>query len=139
MRLAGAAFGISSLLELLSIGRAVPMFGALRGGVVAMVYHAVYVVLFAALFTGLWNAKTWGYRLLFIGTSFYTIDNLRFILDRAGMKAQIDEQLAVFASVRSMFDSEALMQLATITVITAVLCWWGFMWYARLRRSYFVA
>ena len=139
MRFAGAAFGISAVLELGSIGSAVPMFGALRGGAIAIAYHGVYAALFAALCIGLWSAKRWGYRVLLAGTCFYTVDNLRYVLDRTGMKAQIDEQLAAFSAVRDLVDAESLMQMATLTAIMCVACWWGFTLYARSRRSYFAA
>lgn len=139
MRFAGAAFGISTVFELGSISSAVPMFGALRGGAIAYAYHGVYAVLFAALFTGLWNANRWGYRLLFFATCFYTLDNLRFVLDRTGMKAQIDRQLDVYSVIREIVDADSLMRLMTLTAILVVACWWGFMLYARARRSYFTA
>ncbi len=146
LRFAGAAFGISAVLELMSIGSTVPMFGALRSGAIAIAYHGVYAALFAALCIGLWNAKRWGYRLLFAVTCFYTVDNLRFVLDRTGMKAeidhlkvQIDQELAAFTTLRDVVDAESMMRLATLTAILFVACWWGFTLYARTRRSYFAA
>ncbi len=139
LRFAGAAFGISALLKLMFIASTVPMFGALRSGVIAIAYHGVYTALFAALCIGLWNAKRWGYRLLFAATCFYTVDNLRYVLDRTGMKAQIDEQLAAFGAVRDLVDAESMMQVTTLTALLFVACWWGFTLYARTRRSYFAA
>ncbi len=88
---------------------------------------------------GLWSARRWGYRLLFVSTCFYTVDNLRYVLDRTGMKAQIDRQLAAFSAVREVVDAELLMQVATLSATLGVTCWWGFTLYARTRRSYFSA
>ncbi len=139
LRFAGAAFGISAVLELVSIGSTVPMFGALRGGAIANAYHGVYAALFAALCFGLWSARRWGYRLLFVSTCFYTVDNLRYVLDRTGMKAQLDRHLATFSAVREVVDAESLMQVATLSATLGVTCWWGFTLYARTRRSYFAA
>lgn len=137
LRFAGATFGLSAMFELLSIGSSVPMFGALRDGVIANAYHGIYVVFFGALCLGLWEAKRWGYRFLLAATWFYTADNLRYVLDRAGMKAQIDRQLADFGVARDLVDAQSLMQMTTLVAILFVACWWGFTLYARARRSYF--
>lgn len=136
LRFAGATFGLSAVFELASMGSAVPMFGTLRGGAVAGVYHGVYVALFTGLFYGLWNASRWGYRLLFAATCFYTVDNLRYVLDRTGMRAQLEHSLS---AVSELLDTESMMRTATLSAILFVACWWGFTLYARAHRSYFAA
>jgi hypothetical protein len=139
MRFAGAAFGISAMFELLAIGSATPLFGALRGGAPAIVYHTIYVGLFAALAAGLWLPRPWGYRLLLAGCCFYTADNLRYVLDRDGMRALIEQQIGSFQSVRRLVDFDSMMQVATLTAALSVACWWGFALYARRRRAYFAS
>ena len=69
---AGVLFVLSALLELFSINSPIPLFGNIRGGVIAATYHLKYVLLFSLLGFGLFRAKSWAYPLVFVSTGLYT-------------------------------------------------------------------
>ena len=57
IRSAGALFVVSTVFELFSLTSDIPLFGAVRGRVVAVMYHLVYVVLYLVL--GIGRAARW--------------------------------------------------------------------------------
>ena len=138
IKFAGAAFLASALFELFSLGAPVAMFGAMRGGVVAALYHVVYIAMFAGLGVGLWWVRPWGYAMVLAGTCCYTIDNLRFALDRAAVDAQISRLLTgVGRDLRPYVDEAQVSQMMTIATLAFVACWWGFAVYVHVRRDDF--
>ncbi|MBI5851805.1 MAG: hypothetical protein HZB39_12390 [Planctomycetes bacterium] len=136
LKFAAAAFGFSAVLEVLSIGSAVPLAGELRGGLVAQVYHGAYTALFAALFVGLWQLRRWAYPLLSAGTCVYTIDNVRYVLDRPGLRARLASEIN---ALRGIVDEESMLSTATWSALLFVACWWGFVLWVRRRRDLLVA
>jgi hypothetical protein len=136
-RTAAALFALSSLLELAGMTLPAPLFGEFRGGTAALVYHLSYVLLFLALAVGLWTAKPWGYLMIFIGGVFYTIDKLQFL-----MSGNVTQELVntVFRGQEPLLQAVGpgtVMLSLTLVVLTFVLGWWGFAYYAYLCRSYF--
>jgi hypothetical protein len=81
IRAAAACFLASAFFEILSPTSRIPLFGALRGGAVAAGYHVIYFALFMAMGIGLWQARAWGYRMMFAGTIVYTLDKAIYLLD----------------------------------------------------------
>ena len=136
-RTAAAFFALSALLELAGTTLPVPLFGEFRGGAVAAVYHLIYALLFLILAVGLWTAKPWGYHAIFIGGVLYTLDKLQFLMsgnvtqDFVNMLFRGQEQLL------QAVGRDMVMLSLTLVVIAFVLGWWGFAYYAYLRRSYF--
>ena len=113
--------------------------GAIRGGLSADVYHIVYILLFLALGVGLWSAKKWGYALVFLTTTLYTLDKLQFMLSEQAVNAFIATQMAGFENELQSQGIDAGLILETLVLmnIVVVLCWWGFAWYTYVRRDYF--
>ncbi len=132
LKFAAAAFGLSAVLEVLSIGSAVPLAGELRGGLVAGVYHGAYTALFAGLFFGLWQFRRWAYPLLLTSTCVYTIDNVRYVLDRPGLRARFASEIN---ALRGIVDEESMLSTATWSSLLFVVCWWGFVLWVRRRRD----
>lgn len=115
----------------------VPLFGEFRGGNVASAYHLIYALLFLVLAVGLWTAKPWGYQTIFIGGVLYTVDKLQFL-----MSGNIKQEFVsmIFRGQEQLLQAvgrDTVMLSLTLVVIAFVLGWWGFAYYAYLRRSYF--
>lgn len=129
----------SAVLELLSMTSEIPLFGEIRGGVSAGIYHVAYVVLFLALGAGLWSARQWGYTLVFVTTAVYTVDKLQLVLGRQALEAFVKIQMAgVESQLQSQgIDASLILQAIVWMAIVVVLCWWGFALYTWRRRDYF--
>jgi hypothetical protein len=150
IKISAAFFMIGALFELGTITSDVPLFGAMRGGLVAFAYHAIYVVGFAVVGVGLWTPKPWGARALFAMTGWYTFDRMLRLLDGAGRRAELDAATTspLIASITGMTGApldpdmmellrHQLMQLYTMTLLLTVACWWGFALFIHVRRAYF--
>ncbi len=136
-RTAAVFFALSALAELAGVTVVVPLFGEFRGGLTAVVYHLIYILLFLVLTVGLWTARPWGYHAIFIGGLLYTLDKLQFLMSGDVMQQFID---AIFYGQEQLLKSvgpDTVMLSLTLVVLTFVLGWWGFAYYAYLRRSYF--
>lgn len=138
-RTAAVLFVLSAVFEILSISSETLLLGAIRGGVIAGVYHLVYVALFAALGVGLWSGRSWGYPLVLVTTVVYTLDKLQFVLSRDALETLVTNQLAGYENELQLqgLDTALIMQAIVLMSITVVLCWWGFALYTYLRRDYF--
>jgi hypothetical protein len=136
-RFAAVCFGLSAVWELLSLQGQALLFGNVVGGVVAWVYHIVYVALFAWLAFGLWVGSRSALYVLFTTAVFYTVDRLQLLLVGDVLASQIRQQLAGNEQLLQIVSVDYLLQVLTLTVITIVLCWWGFVAYAYYRRAYF--
>ena len=138
-RLSAALFILSAVFELLSLTAAVPLFGEIRGGISAVIYHAVYAALFLALGVGLWAATPWGYPLVFGACVFYSLDKLQFLLSQQAVAVFVKTQMAGFESeLQSQGVSEELiLQAIVLMSVVVVVCWWGFALYTYWRRDYF--
>ena len=130
---------VSAAFELLSLTTEEPLFGEIRSGISVGIYHLMYAELFAALGVGLWRARKWGYTLVFVTATLYTLDKLQFILSRQAMENFIVQQMSGYEeALRSQgVDSALIMQAIVLTNIIIVLCWWGFALYTYWRRDYF--
>ncbi len=137
IRTAGVLFVASAIFELFFVTTEIPLFGELRGGAIAVLYHLVYVTLFLAVGVGLLTGRRWGYRLVFAGTLFYTLDRLLYLLDRKTMEDQVMKQLQPYPELLELIDTDSILQMAVLTTVLSVACWWGFALYIYVRRSYF--
>jgi hypothetical protein len=136
-RAAAVLFFLSALFEIFSITSGVALLGAVRGGAVAVIWHLLYFSLFLGLGVGLWQAKPWGYKLVFIGTVFYTLDNVSTLFYREFMKTWLIQQLGRHADILQFVGIELVIQMVTLMMLLFVACWWGFAGYTYLRRAYF--
>lgn len=137
IRTAALFFLASAAFEVFSLTSAVPLFGAMRGGAVAALCHLAYVVWFLAMGAGLWLARPWGYDVMVGGTIYYTVDKGLYLLDDTARAAELQEQLRAFGAGPSLLDTGSIMRLVSLLTIVTVLCWWGFLAYLYINRSYF--
>lgn len=138
-RTTAALLMASAVVEIISITTEALLFGEIRSGLSVGIYHVFYAVLFAALGVGLWNAKKWGYTLVFVITAVYTLDKLQFILNQQVMENYIAKQMRGYeAALQSQGINSALfMQAIVLASIVIVFCWWMFALYTYWRRDYF--
>ncbi len=135
MRTAGGFFLVSALFEGFSIFSTVPLFGDVRSGPIAITYHLLFVALFFGMGLGLWSGKSWGFSMMGVGTLFYSLDRIRFLLD-----SQAREVSSTLSGYSTFLDAEG-QQLATqatnIVTLVTLASWWGFLAYLYFKRDYF--
>lgn len=134
---AGILFILSGLLELYSINARVPLFGNVRGGLIAAIYHLVYVVLFLLLGFGLFKAKAWAYRLVFAAAGLYTLDRMLYILDRKALETYLAVLLDKYGVTVGIPETGVILKVVMLAAIMTAAGWWGFAGYTYLRRQYF--
>ena len=137
IRTAAVFFGLSAVLSAASASTPVPLAGTLRTGTAAVAYHVGLALLFAAVGVGLWRAARWGPRAVYLATAVYTLDNLRYLLDVPGRRAELLHQLRAYSDVIETFGADVLLQAVTLLTLVFVACWWGFAAYIYWRREYF--
>lgn len=138
-RIAAVLFIVSAVFELITVTSGAPLFGAMRGGLVAIVYHLIYVGLYLYLGIGLWQAKPWGYKLVFLTTFIYTLDKAQYLLYRESMLAGLMGQLGGSKELWEMVDKQMVLQAITIVTLLIVAGWWGFAIYTYYRRDFFLS
>ena len=137
IRTAGVFFLASAAVEALSVSSTVPLFGTLRGGVVAVVYHLLYVGLFLGMGVCLWAAKSWGFRLMCAGTVFYTLDKIRYLLDSQARVAEVTSALGGYGELLGVGGQSSVTQVMVLATVLSLACWWGFLLYLYFKRDYF--
>lgn len=139
MKSSGALFLVSAAFELLSVASAVPLFGDLRGGVVAVLYHLAYVGVFTAMGLALVRPRPWGLYVVLGGTAYYTLERALFVFDSGARNAELAHALEGHEELASLLPVESILGVATLTAVLVVLCWWGFAAYCAVRREYFLS
>jgi hypothetical protein len=128
IRLAGFFFLASAVLEVATTSSEVPLFGAIRGGLVAAIYHLLYAAIFGVMGAGLWRMDRWGPSAILAGTIFYSIDRLVFLLG--------DRTLG-YEELLALVEPEMVQTTVLTATLTTILCWWGFAGYVFKRRDSF--
>ena len=136
-RIAAVLIIISACFELIGVTSGVPLFGEMRGGIGAAIYHLFYAGLYLALGIGIWQATPWGYKLVFITTAVYTLDMAQYLLNSEKMLDSMLRQLVGSREILRMLDKDMLMNAMTIAIFLFTAGWWGFALYTYFRRDYF--
>ncbi|MFZ0241203.1 MAG: hypothetical protein WAL90_06090 [Desulfobacterales bacterium] len=136
-RIAAVLFVFSAVTEMVPPTGPVPLFGALRGGPLALFYHLVYAGLYLGLGVGLWQAKPWGGTLVHLTTALYTLDRLQLLAFRKAVLADLQNKPGPLGEILAAGDTHLLLTVFTAAVLLILLCWWGFAAYTYLRRDYF--
>ncbi len=134
---AGILFVLSALFELFSINSRVPLFGNVQGGMIAATYHLIYVVLFFSLGFGLFRARSWAYKLVFVTTGLYTLDRLIYVLDRKALQIYLVTLLGKYGITIGIPETGVILKVILLATVLILVCWWGFAGYTYLRREYF--
>jgi hypothetical protein len=133
IRMAAIFILISALLEFTSILSEVPLFGAMRSGLVAVFYHLIFIGLLSFTGFALWRAKSWTPRMVLITSITYSIDML-YLLD---MDVRYAEVGRLISQMNGIIDEGFIMNIYTSMTMSTVLSWWGLTAYIYFRSSYF--
>ncbi len=137
IRTAAVLFLASAAFEILDFNSAVALFGAVRVGAAALLYHFVFAGFYVLTGIGMWTAKQWGYWAFMATTAVYTIDKIQLVLFPQAFYDYIIQQLTVTREIVGMIPKEQLIQYFIVAYIVILVCWWGFALYIHMRRSYF--
>ena len=137
LQTAAAFYLASAFFELVSITSAIPLFGAVRTGALAVLYHLSYIALFLVMGWGLWVPKRWGLKAILIGTAYYTVDRALYLFDRQGREADLLPAVEGHRELLKMLPTSSILALTALTTLTFLICWWGFAAYVYIKRDYF--
>jgi hypothetical protein len=137
IRTAAVFFLVSAVFEIMDFNSAAALFGGVRSGAIAVIYHLVFAAFYILSGIGMWTAKPWGYWAFMITAAAYTLDKVQLILFRDAFYDYILQQLTVTRDIVGMIPKEQLIQYFMIAYIVLLLCWWGFALYIHTRRQYF--
>lgn len=138
IRTAAVFFLASAVFEILDFSSAVALFGGVRVGAVAVIYHFVFAALYVLSGIGMWTAKPLGYWAFMTTTAIYTIDKIQLIFFRDAFYDHILKQLTVTREIVGMVPKEQLIQYFMAAYFFLLLCWWAFSLYIHWRRQYFL-
>ncbi len=127
----------SAVVEVLDVGSAVALFGGVRTGAAAVMYHFVFTALYVLSGIGLWTGKPWGYWAIMATTAIYTLDKVQLVLFPDAFYDHILHQLTLTREIVGMIPRDQLLFYFMIAYAAVVLCWWGFALYIHVRRRYF--
>jgi len=133
VRTAGLFFIISALAEISSISSAVPLFGEVHSGPVAVIYHLIFTGVYLGMGIGLWVAKPWGYQFIWGGTVFYTMERGLNLLTNQGSTGTLSE----YAELLGAEGQGTISWVMQLSALMSVAGWWGFVLYLYFHRDYF--
>lgn len=136
IQISGGLFVLSGVISLASLTTAVPLFGAMRSGSIALCYNLFFAVLFAGMGLGLIIGRGWGLRFFLGGTAVYSLDRLVFLLSKGTRDAYVAAS-DVSKELGSLVDMSMFHQAIDLATIVSILSWWGFAGYLWWRRDYF--
>ena len=142
IKTAGVFFILAGVFSLMSPTSEVPLFGAMRGGWMALCYNLGFAALFLGMGIGLLTGKAWGYWLILYGTVLYSVDKILLLLDTSAREAYLAgssnlQGLGPLLGVDGSELTRTLDQMLTVLCLTSLGCWWGFALYIYLKRAYF--
>jgi hypothetical protein len=133
---AGGFFILSGVISLIGMTSAVPLFGAMRDGAIAVCYNLFFAAVFIGMGLGLILGRPWGREVILAGTAVYTIDRFLFLLDKGARSAYLGSG-GLSNQLAGMSDMKMLDMGVVLAVAISLLCWWGFAVYVQVRRDYF--
>ena len=129
---------LSGAWILLQCTSPVPLFGAMRGGVVAVLYNVMYGASLMSMGYAMAIRKPWALKATAIATAVYTLDKLIFILDSQARGAAMGESAQLLTLNEMGSGMGAMLDQVTIMTPVAFLAgWWGLAIYIYMKRSYF--
>lgn len=139
LKTTGALLMLSAVFEMFSITSKVPLFGAVRVGVVAYAYHLLFFVLFAAMGLGLWKATSWGFKTVLAGCGVAVLDKLIYLLDGKARHAELHSSTSGLGDLTALVDLSFIGQMVTMVTAMLIISWLGFAVYVYFHRAYFEA
>ncbi len=124
---------LSGAWSLLTLTSPVALFGALRGGLVAVLYNGTFGALFLVMGYALTWRKSWALRATAATSVAYTLDKLGLLLDPSARAAALGEVGGMLGELGPM-----IQQVMVMTTLVFLIGWWSFVLYLYVRRDYFV-
>ena len=133
---------LSGAWTILTSTTPVPLFGAMRGGIVAILYNGALGASLLAMGYALGARKPWALLATAAATVFYTLDKALYLLDPLARSASLKDSGQMFAilgaDLGTMTDRIAVMdQIAVMVSLSCLAAWWGLVFYLYLKRAYF--
>lgn len=132
----GWLLAISGAWMIVTCTSPVVLLGAVRGGIVAVLYNGAMGAAFVAMGYALANYKTWALSATAITTALYTLDKVLFIFDKKGRLASLGadaELLDILGDgMGAMID-----QVLVLMSVAFLAGWWGLVLYIYLKRGVF--
>lgn len=138
IRITAVLLLLSGGLSVFSLTSAVPLFGHMRSGVIALVYNLAQGASLFWLGYVLWKGHARMVQALLIATVCYTFDKLSFILDSKGRHASMASTSSLLQSLGGGIDT-LVDQVSVLVAASFLLSWWIFSWWLYTKRSHFVA
>ena len=123
---------LSSVWSLATVTAPVALFGAMRGGIVAVLYNGTFALLFGAMGLALVRRKPWMLRITLITSLAYTLDKLLLLVDPDSRNAALGEVGGLLGDLGPM-----VQQVMLLSILLFLVFWWAFVGYLYLKRDYF--
>jgi len=133
-RIGSAFFLMSGIAESFSIAASVQVFGAVHGGLIATMYHLIFICIYFGMGVGLWVAKPWLYKVMWIGTSIYSLEKLMSLF----ANQETSTLLAEYGHMLGTGGQETIVMIMQTAILISLASWWGFLGYVYYHRKYFL-
>jgi hypothetical protein len=128
---------LSGVWMLVTCTSPVPLFGELRGGAVAVLYHGLLSASFLAMGYALATRKPWALAATAAASVAYTLDKLMYLIDAKARQASLVESIQFFDTLGEGM-SDMIDQVAVVLSLAFLACWWGLCVYIYIKRAYFL-
>lgn len=135
LRSSGVLFVISALFELIPPDAPVPLFGAVRGGAVAVASHLVFAAVFFAIGVGLWRGASWTIRAVVVGAVLYSAQKILYLFDSGARAAEVAHDISAHPEVTQLIDLAMIDDLLRLIAGLTLLGFWGFVLYVLHKRD----
>lgn len=129
---------ISGGFVVLSITSPVALLGAMRGGVVAVVYNAAFAAAFFVMGFGLAQRRPWALNATWTCSALYTLEKVLFIVDTKAREASMAESSALLSAFGGGFGP-TIDRAAQLFSVAFLAGWWGLVLYVWMKRDTFRA
>jgi hypothetical protein len=128
---------VSGVWSLVTVTSPVALFGALRGGAVAVAYNLVFALCFLAMGLALARRHRQAMLATWVTSAVYTLDKMEFLLDGTARKATLGEAGALL-KIFGLGSLGTMVEPSTILMsLVFLLCWWSFVAFLYFKRAYF--
>ena len=127
---------LSGAWTILTSTTPVPLFGAMRGGIVAVFYNGALGASLLAMGYALGARKPWALLATAAATFFYTLDKALFLLDGKARSASLGGSRQLLDTLGVDLGNMA-DRIAVMVSLSCLAAWWGLVFYLYLKRAYF--
>lgn len=128
----GALLLLSGIWSLTSLTAPVALFGAMRPGLLALLYNGAFAGLLMAMGYALLIKKSWALPVTWATSLLYTFDKLEMIFDDTARGAALGESASMIGDFSALID-----QVLVMAGWLFLLGWWSFAIFLWFKRAYF--